>query len=535
MKTQNQVCLILTLVSIFPFLLLAGCPQPIKTTVLLQSNEFDTSVYYLSPDGNDTASGGRLNPWASFERSMRDIKPGDLILVRGGVYSQRLVINVSGEAGKPITFAAFPGETPVIDGTDLTVPNNWGGLIESVGQSFLTISGFTVRNSPATAIFACDGQGLSVIGNTTENSRSSGIQAWGNTDLLIENNTVIEACLGGEGYQECISISSTSGFTVTRNTVIGGGMEGLDIKGGSSNGLVADNLLRDLPRVGIYIDAYDADQTNIEISRNKSWNNKVGITVNSENGGICSDIRIHDNDLSGDLECGLWIGGGGIETANHPVVGVEVWGNLIRNTRKGDGIRIAVVKNGHTEDIYIHDNLVYRNGRSGIMVADWRVNKESEPATMTNVRIVNNTIVSNGLDLVTDSGWGAGGISLFSAEATGIVVRNNLIAVHPRFSIATDATVTYGPSSDRNILAIDHNAAEAFESGAYGYNQTVGDDAATGTAIFRDAAAADYRPAAGSSAINAGTSEGAPERDFAAVLRPLSGPCTAGAHEYIVD
>ncbi len=524
MKRQDSIRRVLALASILlPFFLVA-CPRP-----------GDAGIYYVAPDGDDTASGGRLRPWASFERSMRDIKPGDLVLVRGGVYAQRLVISVSGLEGKPITFAAYPGETPVIDGSGLTIPNGWGGLIEAAGRSFVTISGFTVRNSSAAAIFACDGRGLSVTGNTTEYSRSSGIQAWGDTDLIVDGNTVIDACLGGEGCQECISISHTAGFVVTDNSVIGGGMEGIDAKDGSSRGLIAENLVRDLPRVGIYVDAWDSDQSDIEVARNRSWNNKVGITVNSENGGICGDIRIIDNDLSGNLECGLWIGCGGVETAAHPVVGVEARGNLIRNTRKGDGIRIGVVKNGRTEDIYVHDNVIYGNGRSGIMVADWRVDKTSETAAMADVRIVNNTVVSNGLDLVTDGGWGTGGVALFAAEAVGLVVRNNLISDHPRFSIATDAAVTYSPSTDRAMLAIDHNAAAPFAAGAYGYNQTVGDEASTGAALFRDAAAADYRPAAGSAAIGAGSSVGAPERDFAGSLRPTSGPCTAGAYEYIAD
>jgi hypothetical protein len=527
-KNGRSGAMLFLAAAILSCLLLSGCPQQ-------EAAAGAAGIYYVAPDGDDSASGEQSHPWATFERAMCDLAPGDLVLVRGGSYSQRLVIGVSGKKGNPITFAGYPGETPIIDGTGLTIQNGWGGLIEAVGKSFLTISGFTVQNSSAAAIFACDGRGLSVIGNTTKNSICSGIQAWGDTDLAITDNTVIDACLGGEGYQECISISGATGFAATGNEVIGGGMEGLDVKDGSSHGLVADNLLRDLPRVGIYIDAWDSDQSDIEVARNRSWNNKVGISVNSENGGVCGEVAIHDNDLACNLECGLWIGGGGVATAAHLVIGVEAWGNMIRDTRKGDGIRVGVVANGRTEDIDIHDNLVYRNGRAGIIVSDYRQDRTTESATMADVRIVNNTIVANGRDLVTDDGWGTGGIALLIAEATDLVVRNNLIADHPRFSIATDSTVVFGPATDRGFLAIDHNAATAFPANAYGINQTVGDDAATGTALFVDAAAADYRPAAGSSAIGAGASAGAPARDFAGALRPASGPCTAGAYEYVAE
>ena len=43
-------------------------------------------LYYISPDGDDSSEGTLENPWATVERAMQEVKPGDIILLRGGLY-----------------------------------------------------------------------------------------------------------------------------------------------------------------------------------------------------------------------------------------------------------------------------------------------------------------------------------------------------------------------------------------------------------------------------------------------------------------
>jgi len=88
--------------------------------------------FYLSPNGSDAWSGtlaspnaqGTDGPFASLERArdaVRDLKKsksGDiLVLVRGGTYSltKTVVFGLadSGEGDSTVTYAAYPGETPV--------------------------------------------------------------------------------------------------------------------------------------------------------------------------------------------------------------------------------------------------------------------------------------------------------------------------------------------------------------------------------------------------------------------------------------
>lgn len=66
--------------------------------------------------GDDSADGSREKPWKTVARGLKDLKPGDTLLLRGGVYHERVTVAVPGTAGRPVTVRSFPGELAVIDG-----------------------------------------------------------------------------------------------------------------------------------------------------------------------------------------------------------------------------------------------------------------------------------------------------------------------------------------------------------------------------------------------------------------------------------
>lgn len=81
----------------------------------------DGSTYYLAPDGSDGGTGSIDDPWATFIHASTRLGPGDTLLARGGRYMGQGGPGwaVSGEPDAPITFAAYPGETPIFDGDRL--------------------------------------------------------------------------------------------------------------------------------------------------------------------------------------------------------------------------------------------------------------------------------------------------------------------------------------------------------------------------------------------------------------------------------
>lgn len=76
---------------------------------------------YVAPNGLATNDGTIGSPWTlafACSGAAGAIHPGDTVLLRGGAYNliAGFTITVSGSAGLPIEFAAYPGESPVIDG-----------------------------------------------------------------------------------------------------------------------------------------------------------------------------------------------------------------------------------------------------------------------------------------------------------------------------------------------------------------------------------------------------------------------------------
>jgi parallel beta-helix repeat protein len=91
--------------------------------ILMQSMCIGAAYYIDATNGNDRNSG--LSPQTAWKRvaavNRRPMGPGDSVLFkRGEVWRERLVVPSSGDAGAPITFAAYgTGERPEINGADV--------------------------------------------------------------------------------------------------------------------------------------------------------------------------------------------------------------------------------------------------------------------------------------------------------------------------------------------------------------------------------------------------------------------------------
>lgn len=84
--------------------------------------------YFVSPDGNDRAAGTESSPWGTFQYALSRLRPGDVLVARGGTYREELRNpSISSGAGNaPITVRAYPGERPVIEGLLwLKDPDHW--------------------------------------------------------------------------------------------------------------------------------------------------------------------------------------------------------------------------------------------------------------------------------------------------------------------------------------------------------------------------------------------------------------------------
>ena len=96
--------------------------------------------FYVAPGGNDRWSGTLAEPnekktdgpFASLERARSAVrqreKNGATVLIRGGIYRLKRRFDLgpqdSGTKDRPVVYAAYPGETPILDG-GIPVTGQW--------------------------------------------------------------------------------------------------------------------------------------------------------------------------------------------------------------------------------------------------------------------------------------------------------------------------------------------------------------------------------------------------------------------------
>ncbi|HCO96842.1 MAG TPA: hypothetical protein DIU00_23365 [Phycisphaerales bacterium] len=74
-------------------------------------------TYVVANHGKDTNPGTPQSPLRTIIAAIEVVRPGGVILVRGGTYACPYTIRIdkSGEQGNPIRLAAYPGEVPILD------------------------------------------------------------------------------------------------------------------------------------------------------------------------------------------------------------------------------------------------------------------------------------------------------------------------------------------------------------------------------------------------------------------------------------
>jgi hypothetical protein len=76
------------------------------------------ATYFVSPSGADGNGGTVARPFRTIQRAAEILKPGDTCYAREGLYRETVRPANSGEADRPITFAAYEDETVIVSGAD---------------------------------------------------------------------------------------------------------------------------------------------------------------------------------------------------------------------------------------------------------------------------------------------------------------------------------------------------------------------------------------------------------------------------------
>lgn len=163
------------------------------------------SSFYVSKSGKDTNSGSFTAPWLTIQHAANSVTAGATVYVETGVYNESVTFPASGTASNYITFENYPGQTATIDGTGLSVTGTQG-LINIVNLSYLTVSGFEIRNyttskaalTPAGIWVTGSGTGVNLLNNIVHNITTTiektgnafGIAVYGTSSTPISNITI---------------------------------------------------------------------------------------------------------------------------------------------------------------------------------------------------------------------------------------------------------------------------------------------------------------------------------------------------------
>jgi len=117
-------------------------PVAVLLLTFLVSPPVDGATYYVATDGNDFDPGTENQPWLTIQHASDTMVAGDSVFIRAGVYNEHVSTMSSGNISDHIVYSAYPGETPIIDGTGVTESQN--GII--VDRSYIKLLGLELRN-----------------------------------------------------------------------------------------------------------------------------------------------------------------------------------------------------------------------------------------------------------------------------------------------------------------------------------------------------------------------------------------------------
>lgn len=374
-------------------------------------------ILFVAPVSGGAGDGSLRAPFTDLHRAIDALQPGDTLFLRGGRYqpTRRLLLTRSGTEGRPITVAAYPGETAIIDASRYTFSQDRTlaglgrspfqtriGFVQIDKQSDLVLRNLRFENIISMGVFANDVTRVAIEHNHFHLVAASAIFLTGRHSHA-NHNTVIRACSleafrrhfthdparasdailvaqrdyldnrrrrGGFG-DECIDVGGTgsSHLEGSFNEVCWGDKEGFDTKGGPENVRIFNNYIhRNQFWTALYVDGWTAPLRNVEVAYNVVCHNwGSGIAVNTEFGPMVENVHVHHNlSFNNDL-AGIDIGRAGHDGPRRGLViehnTVVNNGHAERNRNPAGGINLG---SANVEHITIRGNLLLNNRDYGI-------------------------------------------------------------------------------------------------------------------------------------------------------------------------
>ncbi len=398
LKGPDSSVLSIFLLLLLPLLSGGGALQAAKTR------------YTVPTGGVATGEGTGTAPW-TLAHALKAALPGDVIYARDkgtngklAVYSGRVAVQTSGTVDNRITLKAYPGETPILDGTGSTLSGSdqFLGLLHISTRSNWIFEGLTIRNLTTTntntavgilligtcqniSIQGCTVHGIKTALKGVNPGNASGIAVYGTSGTAPCSNIAIDGCvvhtLLAGASESVVFNGNVDGFSFTNNVVRDSNNIGVDVIGfertapandQARNGVIRGNIVRNIDSrknppyhgvgsaAGIYVDG----GRDVLIEHNWVEACNFGIDVASEaRGRVASNVTVQNNWVSYCHSHGIQVGGG--ESINGGATGVMVRNNtLYKNIYSGVNILFNVA------ECTVRNNIVWAGSKS-YFVTQW--------------------------------------------------------------------------------------------------------------------------------------------------------------------
>lgn len=230
-------------------------------SAFLIASTVSAATYYVSPTGNDAASGAANAPFRTITRAARAVAPGDVVNVRGGVYTDRVSISSKGTAAARIVFRSMPGEAAILDGSALTGNTS---LVSLYDTNYVDLQGFEIRNSTYIGVAGWQIHNTRILDNHIHHTTRNGIYVGGDmigecSDITVSGNRIHDTVLENQyhamngGWAGALVVSKTNRATITNNRVYNNDGEGI-ISLRSNYATIRGNELSDNYSGYIYLD-----------------------------------------------------------------------------------------------------------------------------------------------------------------------------------------------------------------------------------------------------------------------------------------
>jgi Periplasmic copper-binding protein (NosD) len=299
----------------------ATCSVTMNANATLTANYVSPhtpTTYYVSGTGNDSANGLTTSTaFLTLQHAANMTQPGDTVYVMNGTYTNACAgcdvvdITTPGTASAWITFAAYPGQTPLIQF------NGWQGFHILSTAAYIEISGFSI-----------EGNNYNVTLAGAQNQSTT------NPDPAYNGN-----CIASDGRQGT-STQRPHHLRILNNTIFACGGAGVGIIQ-SDYVTISGNTIYDTSWYSIYGSS--------AISTFQDWNSDSSMATKM----VITGNRIFGNgQLISTMGAGVITDGEGI----------------IVDTNRNSSFDPTIGIPAYTGRTYIANNVIYGNGSSGIEV-----------------------------------------------------------------------------------------------------------------------------------------------------------------------